>query len=187
MSWQFPTGIEAVVVAVALNRLGVMQNPILPILRQREVSFITAQAGSSLLVVPGLWRRTDYAALAAEVAARVPGLGVLDLSVGLLEAEATLPPPDGRDPDEDWWLFYTSGTTGEPKGARHSERTLATTAQGIVGRYEIDHDDAVGIVFPVTHIGGIMWIYAGSHDRLPAAAVRHLRAGHGRLSSGTTG
>ena len=36
----------------------------LPIYRQREVGFITKQAGSRLLVVPGAWRNFDYEQMA---------------------------------------------------------------------------------------------------------------------------
>jgi cyclohexanecarboxylate-CoA ligase len=41
VSWQLPTTLEAVVVMAALTRLGAVQNPIIPILREREVGFIT--------------------------------------------------------------------------------------------------------------------------------------------------
>ena len=42
-----------------------MQNPILPICREREVGFMTRQTGRALLVVPGEWRGFDYPAMAA--------------------------------------------------------------------------------------------------------------------------
>ena len=41
VSWQLPTVLEALVVKGALSRLGAVQNPIIPILRRREVAFIT--------------------------------------------------------------------------------------------------------------------------------------------------
>src|SRR5271156_1109963 len=37
VSWQLPTTIEAVVLLVALARIGAVQNPLLPILRERGV------------------------------------------------------------------------------------------------------------------------------------------------------
>ena len=40
VSWQLPTTHEAAVLLLALARLGAVENPIIPILRQREVSFI---------------------------------------------------------------------------------------------------------------------------------------------------
>ena len=52
----------------ALRRLGAVQNPILPIYREREVRFIIRQAGSALLVVPSTWKGFDYEAMAHAVA-----------------------------------------------------------------------------------------------------------------------
>jgi cyclohexanecarboxylate-CoA ligase len=52
VSWQLPTTIEAAVLLVALARIGAVQNPLIPILREKEVSFITEQVGTELLIVP---------------------------------------------------------------------------------------------------------------------------------------
>ena len=68
VSWQLPTWIESMVLVAALSRLGVTQNPMLPIYREREVAFITGQAQTSLLVVPSVWKGFDYEALATSVA-----------------------------------------------------------------------------------------------------------------------
>src|SRR4051812_34410501 len=43
VSWQLPTWIESLVLVAALSRLGAVQNPLLPIYREREVGFITKQ------------------------------------------------------------------------------------------------------------------------------------------------
>ena len=58
VSWQLPTWHEAAVFMLALARLGAVQNPIIPILRQREVSFIVGQTGARLLVTPSVWRNS---------------------------------------------------------------------------------------------------------------------------------
>ena len=49
-------GIDAVVLSAAINRLDVVQNPIIAIYREREVAFCTRQTGAKLLIVPGVWR-----------------------------------------------------------------------------------------------------------------------------------
>ena len=41
VSWQLPTWIESLVLVAALSRLDAVQNPMLPIYREREVGFIT--------------------------------------------------------------------------------------------------------------------------------------------------
>src|SRR5438128_85718 len=40
VSWQLPSWTESMVLCAALARLGAIQNPILPIYREREVGFI---------------------------------------------------------------------------------------------------------------------------------------------------
>ncbi|WP_261576419.1 AMP-binding protein, partial [Frankia gtarii] len=93
VSWQFPTRIDALVLAGALARLGAVQNPMLPVYRQREMTFIARQACTRLLIVPGGWRGTDYPALAADVAATVPGLEVLVAGTELPQADPEVLPP----------------------------------------------------------------------------------------------
>src|SRR5271170_2734854 len=69
VSWQLPTTIEAVVLLVALARIGAVQNPMIPILREREVAFITQQVGTELLIVPEEWRGFSHGAMARNLAA----------------------------------------------------------------------------------------------------------------------
>ena len=53
-----------IVLVGALSRLGVVQNPILPIYREREVGFVTRQTGAKVLAVPGEWNGFDFEAMA---------------------------------------------------------------------------------------------------------------------------
>jgi len=165
VSWQLPTWIESMVLVAGLARLGAVQNPILPIYREREVGFVTGQAESELLVVPGSWRGFDYAAMARAIAAEREALEVLVVDRALPEGEASvLPPvPDITTAAEAplRWLFYTSGTTAEPKGAQHTDHTLAHSGGSLCSALELCPDDRVGLVFPFTHIGGIGWLLAG--------------------------
>src|SRR5580704_9573751 len=69
VTWQLPTRIETVLAAMALSRLGAVQNPIIPIYREREVSFALRQTGAALFLVPGTWRGFDYAAMGEAIAA----------------------------------------------------------------------------------------------------------------------
>src|SRR5207244_3479701 len=113
VSWQLPSWIESMVLVAALARLGVVQNPILPIYRGREVGFIVRQAKTRLLMVPSTYRGFDFESFARGIAAGVDGLEVLVCDRVLPDGDpATLPPfaaPSGELPVR--WLFYTSGTT----------------------------------------------------------------------------
>jgi acyl-CoA synthetase (AMP-forming)/AMP-acid ligase II len=72
-------------------------------------------------------------------------------------------PPPGLDPDAApvRWLFYTSGTTADPKGALHSDATLMAASAGLADVVDLRSEDRIALVFPLTHIGGINWLMAG--------------------------
>ncbi len=115
VSWMLPTWLESMVLAAALARLGAVQNPILPIYRRREVSFVTAQTQARLLCVPGTWRGFDYEGMAREIASERPGLEVLVVDRSLPQGDpAGLPAWEAPMDDPVRWLFYTSGTTADP-------------------------------------------------------------------------
>ena len=167
VSWMLPTWHESFVLAGALARLGAVQNPILPIYRDREVGFCTAQAGTRLLLVPGMWRGFDYEAMGQRIAdgrgATDPRLDVVVCDHRLPEGDpATLPPPPeppaARTDEPVGWLFYTSGTTADPKGARHTDADLIITARGMCERLAAGAGDRNLMAFPVTHIAGPIWL-----------------------------
>ncbi len=50
-------------------------------------------------------------------------------------------------------IYYTSGTTGLPKGARLSHRALINTATGFIGRYPLSENDDLVSNFPAAWVG----------------------------------
>jgi cyclohexanecarboxylate-CoA ligase len=165
VSWTLPTWIDSMVLSAALRRIEVVQNPIIPIYREREVAFCTRQSGSKLLVVPGVWRGFDYTAMADAVAAGNDALDVLVIGQDALPSgdPATLPPraepPTAADASPVRWLVYTSGTTSDPKGAQHTDASIAHIGLAMGERLDTRHGDRSGIPFPYTHIGGITWMF----------------------------
>ena len=167
VTWQLPTWIESLLLVGALARLGATQNPILHIFREREVGFCVRQAGASLLVVPSTFGGFDFEAMANGIAADSASEGssvtVLTCDREIAEAdpaEVGLPAPPSNG-DEVRWLFYTSGTTAEPKGAQHSDATVHAVAKGMAGRLAVTADDRNALGFPFPHIGGITWLLTG--------------------------
>ena len=96
VSWQLPNGRASLILSAALARLGAVQNPIIPIYREREVGFVVRQTGARLLVVPSVWRGFDYQAMANTVVATTEDCDVLVCDGDLPEGDpATLAPVRG--------------------------------------------------------------------------------------------
>ncbi|HJX13473.1 MAG TPA: AMP-binding protein [Dehalococcoidales bacterium] len=55
--------------------------------------------------------------------------------------------------DDIAFIYYTSGTTGLPKGAILTHRALITTARGFVNRYPMDEHDDLLSNFPAAWVG----------------------------------
>jgi long-chain acyl-CoA synthetase len=59
---------------------------------------------------------------------------------------------EGRG-DDTAFIYYTSGTTGLPKGAVLTHRALINTARGFVARYPMNEDDDLISNFPAAWVG----------------------------------
>jgi cyclohexanecarboxylate-CoA ligase len=166
VTWQLPTRIDSVVVSMALARLGAVQNPILHLYREREVSAILRQSKPQFVLVPGVWRDRDFGSMAKTLAAELPTPPVvIELSDQLPVGDpATLPPPPS-DGTSMRWVYYTSGTTSEPKGAQHSDQTLMAGGRGLAAALDMSPEDIGSIAFPYSHIAGpdylLMMLSAG--------------------------
>ncbi len=156
VSWQLPTRLETVVLSVALARLGAVQNPIIHIYREREVAFALRQTGAEYFFVPGVWKDFDYAAMAEHIGGSLEHPPAVVVAYDLLPEgdPATLPPPPVPGDDEVRWIYYTSGTTSDPKGVRHTDSTLVTGGRGLAIALELGQDDVGSIAFPFAHIAG---------------------------------
>jgi acyl-CoA synthetase (AMP-forming)/AMP-acid ligase II len=159
VSWQLPTRIETVVASMALCRLGAVQNPIIHIYREREVGFVLRQSGARLFLVPGAWRGFDYAAMGEALAKEMEQPPEILVTYDQLPDgdPAVLPPPPDPGAAAEQpvrWLYYTSGTTADPKGVRHTDGTLLAGAVGLAVALDLGESDIGSIAFPFAHIGG---------------------------------
>lgn len=153
VTWQLPTTVEALVLTAALARLGAVQNPVLPVFGLQELRFMVRQTGARLLVVTPEWRGRDLLGPAREIVAESTGVGLLVVD-GDLPLSWPAPPVPEPVGDPVRWIFYTSGTTADPKGARHTDASVLASSRGMGDRLACTRADRVGMVFPVAHIGG---------------------------------
>ena len=176
VTWVLPTRIDTVVASLALSRLGAVQNPIIHIYRDREVGFCIRQTASELVLTPGEWSGFDYQAMVERVVADldVPP-AVVDASAGLPEGDpAALPPvptvlADGLDVIR--WIYYTSGTTSDPKGVLHTDASLMAGGVGLARALDMQPSDVGSIAFPYAHIGGPDYLVCLLANGFPAVLI----------------
>jgi acyl-CoA synthetase (AMP-forming)/AMP-acid ligase II len=181
VSWQLPTRIDTVVLSIALARLGAVQNPIIHLYREREVGFALRQTGAELFVIPTTWRNTDFAAIAeAALAGAAAPPAILSTDAGLPEGDPAVlpPPPEGTAPEDApiRWIYYTSGSTADPKGVQHTDQTLIAGGWGLARALDMGPDDVGSIAFPFAHIAGPDYLVTMLSMGFPAILVEAFSA-----------
>lgn len=167
VSWQLPNWHEAYVLHQAILRIGAVSNPVIPIYRQRELTYILNEAGSRVFVMPELFRGFSYADMLADIRPSLPSLehvvlcrpsrasrfpDLADLSGGEGRPRAV-----ERSPDDPMLLLFTSGTTALPKGAVHTHNTLDYENRSIIDVFGLTPSDIVFMPSPVSHITGLLY------------------------------
>ncbi|AHM03138.1 Long-chain-fatty-acid--CoA ligase [Roseibacterium elongatum DSM 19469] len=151
---------------------GAVAVPINAKLHPKEAAWILADGGAKACFV------TDDLGAGLEAQTACP---LIDVASARFAEMTTGPAADltPRDDSDLAWLFYTSGTTGKPKGVRITHGMLAATSLC----YPIDVDpvtaeDAALYAAPMSHGAGI---YAPIHVRMGA---RHIVPPSGGYDAG---
>ena len=150
---------------------GLVAVPINPKLHGREIEFILAHSGASLCFVSG-----DLAPVVAPLADELSSLqDVISIDHAkyrkLKDKSAPNVDPADMHPTDPAWLFYTSGTTGRPKGAILSHRNLLT----MILSYFADIDqpspgDCIAHGAPQSHgsgLWGLVHFAKGANNIIP--------------------
>ncbi|MCX5132530.1 AMP-binding protein [Streptomyces sp. NBC_00340] len=183
VAWQLPTRIETALLSFALARVGAVQTPVIPFYRDREVGFALRESKAAHFAVPGEWRGFDHTAMAHRLGAR----NVFEAYDDLPDGDPAVLPPPPSDGTTVRWIYWTSGTTSDPKGVLHTDRSLIAGGSCLAHALHLSADDVGSLAFPYAHIAGpdytVMLLLYGfpavmfEHFALPAALEEYRRHG----------
>lgn len=173
VSCQLPNCWEFTLLYIACRRIGAVLNPLMPIFRERELSFMLKHSESKVFVVPKIFRKFDHAQLANSLKAQLDTLEhiiVIDgegdnsfdqllINHGLDNDYQIINTLNDVSilPDDVCQLIFTSGTTGEPKGVMHSANTLFSNIVAYAERMNLSKDDVILMSSPLAHQTGFMY------------------------------
>jgi malonyl-CoA/methylmalonyl-CoA synthetase len=147
--------IDLVVAYVAAQRLGLVVVPVNPAYTRREIDYIIDDVRPSGAIVDDV-ERADWMRRAGVVCEPVVDL------------------PDGSEPsldratrDDLALIAYTSGTTGQPKGAMLASGNLLASAEAVRVAWRWTADDRLVLALPLFHLHGLG---VGLHGTLTAGA-----------------
>ena len=128
----------------------------------REIAHVVNHCGASLVFV-----EKEYAARLADAGDMPTVRKVIVIEPGdpASEYEQWLAQQDAAEPqvditgDDNFFICYTSGATGTPKGVLHQQRQSVAHAPVVVIGYEFTHDTRVLLVYPHNSIASINMFY----------------------------
>lgn len=178
LSWN---SIEVLVLLLALARLGAMLAPLNHRLAAAEWDQLMQDCTPRCLLHDEAWVNAAQA-LGERHSLRVQTLAELGAEIpvtSVSEAEGVLP----ADAEADWaealgdsrpvLLVYTSGTTGQPRAAVHTQANLIANMQAASQVLELGPQDRVLTMLPLFHVGGLCIqtmpaLWAGAQVRVQA-------------------
>jgi long-chain acyl-CoA synthetase len=163
---------EFVELLYAIWHAGLVAVPVNPKLHIKELAFILENSESRVC-----FATPDLAPIVADVALKISTLDRVIATGGTEYAHLSQKEEVGmveRMPGDPAWIFYTSGTTGRPKGAVLSHRNLLTMTAG----YSIDFEpvstaDRLLHLGPMCHGSGLYLmtrVAAGGAQVIPESA-----------------
>lgn len=174
VSYQLPNWWEFAALHLACLRIGAITNPVMPIFRERELSFMLSFAESKIVFVPQEFRGFDHLAMMQGLRPDLPALKHIfalggtgdtsfeqnftgraweeEMDMQAIFAERKMGPNDVNE------LLYTSGTTGQPKGVMHTANTQFANVKPYAERLDLSGArDVVLMSSPLAHQTGFLY------------------------------
>jgi len=193
-----PTRVEWTLLQFATARAGAILVNINPAYRSGEMAYAVNQSGLRLLVTAPAFKTSDYRARIHEVRSQLPRLERVvvlgDQGTGvpgdllwddLLAAGANVKAEDVElretllDADDPINIQYTSGTTGNPKGATLTHHNILNNARSLAELLRYTAADRVCIPVPLYHcfgmgVGNLGCVTSGATMVYPAESFEPL-------------
>jgi len=168
---QLPNWLSFLVFHLAITDIGAVTVNVPIIYRERELRALLALTKAKALILPQAYGKDDFLPIAELLRKETPSLERLFLVGGdpaavpaeMISYEDFMETPWERQhelqkskelrqsPDDLTVLGFTSGTTGELKGAMLSSNTLRAWNMGLVERYGLDENDRIFAGSPLGH------------------------------------
>lgn len=173
------TGVEYVETYFAIAKLGAVMVPLNFRLVPEELIFILGDAGATALVFDA-----EFDALAEalrgktpvetwiRVGGEAPGPAFAASYDALVQAASAEPPEIAAEGDDVLFIMYTSGTTGLPKGAVHTHRSMMAASITINMTADMRHGDRYLQMLPLFHVGALTPVTAGVHRGVTLVMMR---------------
>jgi acyl-CoA ligase (AMP-forming) (exosortase A-associated) len=159
--------IGMVAMLLGIMRAGLVAVPVNPKLKPSQVAHIVSDSDASLLVT------TPFKA--TTLAAHLPQRCALLTSLDELELADKLPPIHMLDVDPAI-IFYTSGSTGQPKGVVASHRNLVAGARSVNAYLGTTAEDVTLAALPLSFDAGFSQITTALDAQACVALHEFLRA-----------
>lgn len=173
---QLPNWPELCVLQIALARIGAVIQPMHMVYREREIESMLRFCDSRAVILAGSYQGFDHAAAVAGMRARLPELAqVITVRAdaggdatyeSLLASDAGLDTYLGASAigaDDVFYLNFTSGTEGAPKGFLHTHNTLVSVmkrfADMTTQANPASRDDVILANSPMSHSFGHLTTY----------------------------
>lgn len=170
VSFMLPNWHEAAVIYHGISLAGMVAHPILPSLREQELSFMLRDVDSRAIFIPGEYRNHDYRLMIERVLRKLdprpavfvvrdhPGshAGYSDLFETYSVAKLS-----SVEADSVRLVLYTSGTTGRSKGVLHTYNTIHALMRQIGANWRVEAGDTFLVPSPISHIGGSIYAFEG--------------------------